>query len=108
VGAFPSYIEGFGFAVLEQLASGIPTVAYDVPGPREMLRHFEANGDVMVKAGDIETFSQKIVDFLGFDALSYARVSQRCLRVAQRFSWSQIARETLDVYCQFLRTKLEE
>ena len=40
VGAFPSYAEGFGFAVLEQLASGIPTVAYDAPGPRSLLRRF--------------------------------------------------------------------
>src|SRR5207253_1659279 len=31
VGAFPSYIEGFGFSVLETLAAGAPTVAYDVP-----------------------------------------------------------------------------
>jgi glycosyltransferase involved in cell wall biosynthesis len=29
-GVFPSYAEGFGLAVLEQLAAGIPTVAYDV------------------------------------------------------------------------------
>ena len=33
VGLFPSYVEGFGLAVLEQLAAGIPTIAYDVPGP---------------------------------------------------------------------------
>ncbi|MDQ6625243.1 MAG: glycosyltransferase family 4 protein, partial [Verrucomicrobiota bacterium] len=37
VGAFPSYVEGFGLAVLEQLASGIPTVAYDAAGPRDIL-----------------------------------------------------------------------
>src|SRR5207247_11307970 len=33
VRAFPSYVEGFGLAVLEQLAAGIPTVVYDTPGP---------------------------------------------------------------------------
>jgi glycosyltransferase involved in cell wall biosynthesis len=34
VGLFPSYIEGFGLSVLEQLACGIPTICYDVPGTR--------------------------------------------------------------------------
>ena len=37
VGAFPSYAEGFGLAVLEQLAAGLPTVAYDTAGPRDLL-----------------------------------------------------------------------
>ena len=34
---FPSYIEGFGLAILEQLAAGLPTVAYDVSGPGQIL-----------------------------------------------------------------------
>ena len=37
VALFPSYVEGFGLAVLEQLAAGLPTIAYDVPGPRQIL-----------------------------------------------------------------------
>ena len=37
-GGFPSYAEGFGLAVVEQLAAGIPTVSYDSPGPAEILR----------------------------------------------------------------------
>jgi glycosyltransferase involved in cell wall biosynthesis len=38
VGAFPSYVEGFGLAVIEQLAAGLPTVAYDTAGPRDILQ----------------------------------------------------------------------
>ncbi|MEO7723243.1 MAG: glycosyltransferase, partial [Chthoniobacterales bacterium] len=37
IAIFPSHIEGFGLAVIEQLAAGLPTIAYDVPGPRQIL-----------------------------------------------------------------------
>ncbi|MFB2877854.1 glycosyltransferase family 4 protein [Floridanema aerugineum] len=100
VGAFPSYIEGFGFAVLEKLACGIPTVAYDVPGPREMLHHFD--NDFMVAPGDIEGFSNQLANLLTLDEATYSQLSQRCIEVAQIFSWSRIAKDTLDVYTKFL------
>ena len=101
VGAFPSYIEGFGFAVLEKLASGLPTVAYNVPGPREMLGNLDSS--LMITAGDIEGFSDRLVQLLKLDEASYTKISQRCREVAQRFSWQKIAQETLDVYFQFLQ-----
>ncbi|XWK85984.1 MAG: glycosyltransferase family 4 protein [Phormidium sp.] len=100
VGAFPSYIEGFGFAVLEKLACGIPTVAYNVPGPREMLRHFDS--DFMVTPGDIQGFSNQLANLLTIDETNYSRLSQQCIEVAQIFSWNRIAKDTLDVYRKFL------
>ena len=43
VAAFPSYLEGFGFAVIEELAAGLPVVAYDVPGPHGILAALSAD-----------------------------------------------------------------
>ncbi|MEC4806238.1 MAG: glycosyltransferase family 4 protein [Jaaginema sp. PMC 1079.18] len=106
VGAFPSYIEGFGFAVLEKLASGIPTVAYDVPGPREMLNLF--NSEMMVKAGDVEAFSQKVIDFLQLNLVEYSLLAEDCFKVSQQFSWAKIARDTLEVYQQYLTLKVRK
>lgn len=100
VGAFPSYIEGFGFAVLEKLACGIPTVAYDVPGPRETLSNFE--GSFLVTQGDTEQFSHRLVELLRYDETAYSQLSEFCIEVAQKFSWDRIASETLGVYSKYL------
>jgi glycosyltransferase involved in cell wall biosynthesis len=100
VGAFPSYIEGFGFAILEKLACGIPTIAYDVPGPRETLGHFDDS--FRVTTGDIQQFSQRLVELLQQEETTYSRLSQHCVEVAQKFSWDRIAKETLAVYSKYL------
>lgn len=96
VGAFPSYIEGFGFAVLEKLASGIPTIAYDVPGPREMIRFLDSS--LLVKVGEAEKFSNKLISLLSLDEFSYSQLSHQCVEVAKKFSWENIAKETLLAY----------
>ncbi len=101
VGAFPSYIEGFGFAVLEKLACGLPTVAYDVPGPREMLHHFERA--FLIEPGNIEQFSNQIVKLLTLEEDSYSQLSQQCVEIAKIFDWQRIARETMDVYSSLLK-----
>jgi glycosyltransferase involved in cell wall biosynthesis len=96
VGAFPSYIEGFPIAVLEQLSSGLPVVAYDVPGSRAMLNCIDTS--LMVPAGDIEQFSQKIIELISLGKTSYTKLSEQCIEVAQKFEWQKIAKETLDTY----------
>ena len=100
VGAFPSYIEGFGFAVLEKLACGLPTVTYDVPGPREMMQHL--NPEWMVPAGDVEKFSDQVVKLLTLSEEKYSSLSNKCLEVAQLFSWNDIATKTIKVYLDIL------
>jgi glycosyltransferase involved in cell wall biosynthesis len=100
VGAFPSYAEGFGLAVLEQLAAGIPTVAYDSPGPRAILR--DALPELLVPIGEVEAFAAKLVHILSCDAAHYAQLSDRSVAAAARFTWSEIAERTADEYRRHL------
>lgn len=100
VGAFPSYTEGFGLAVLEKLSAGLPTVSYDIAGPTEMLGYLGA--DFMATRGDTTELSHRLVKLLELDEQSYVQLSQQCIHVARRFCWSELAPQTIKVYREFL------
>jgi glycosyltransferase involved in cell wall biosynthesis len=96
IGGFPSYVEGFGIAILEQLGAGIPAVAFDVAGPRDMLSR--VSPDLLVPSGDLERFAEALLRLLRLDAAAYRDLSARCRAVAGEFEWSQIASETAQIY----------
>lgn len=100
VGIFPSYIEGFGLAVLEQLAAGIPTVAYDVPGPRQILAPQRA--EFLVPSGSITAMADRAVEILRMNESSYAALSDASRRIAETFRWEKIAADTIDEYAAAL------
>ncbi|MEN3369403.1 MAG: hypothetical protein V7609_1546 [Verrucomicrobiota bacterium] len=96
VAAFPSYVEGFGLAVVEQLAARLPTIAYDAPGPRDILR--ERLPELLVAAGDVARFSDAIVEILQGSFERYQELSDRSAQAALEFSWPAIARDTAQEY----------
>jgi glycosyltransferase involved in cell wall biosynthesis len=100
LGAFPSYVEGFGMAVVEQLAAGLPTVAYDAPGPRDILR--DDLPELLVPPGDVARFSEVIADIFQRGPASYQALSERSAQTALRFSWPTIARDTIAEYRKHL------
>jgi len=96
VGAFPSYIEGFGFAILEKLAAGIPTVAYDIPGPQTMLTPVDPA--LLTPVGNPEAMADQLLELLTLSFEEYQALAHRCQTVAAQFCWQQIAQDTLTAY----------
>jgi glycosyltransferase involved in cell wall biosynthesis len=97
VGAFPSYIEGFPFGIIEKLASGLPTVAYDVPGPRDQLRPIDPT--LLTPEGDAVAMANRLSDLLEPSrAEEYARIAARGREIALGLTWDSIAARTLRLY----------
>lgn len=92
----PSYREGTPTVLLEAAAAGLPLVASDVPGCREVVMD-GANG-FLVPARDASGLARAIVLLLQDDSLR-ARMGQHSRVIACReFAREKIVRETLAVY----------
>jgi glycosyltransferase involved in cell wall biosynthesis len=96
VAGLPSYIEGFPFAVIETLAAGIPTIAYDVPGPRETIGKVDPSA--LVPAGDTAPFADALVRRLSGSRERYVDEASRCQQLGVRYRWTDVAEATLDAY----------
>lgn len=100
VGMFPSHAEGFPFAVLEKLACGVPTVAYDVPGPRETLP--KLGSEWLVPQGDRDALSDQLISALGCQPAVYQRLAARCTEIASEYRWEGVAAQTTSAYAHCL------
>ncbi len=101
VGAFPSYVEGFGLAVIEQLAAGVPVVAYDTAGPRDILS--EQLGRLLVPIGDTDAFAAAVRQALRSTPEEYGALSRASTATVAKYAWPPIASETLGHYRRALR-----
>jgi len=87
----PSEAEGFGLVLIEAMAAGVPVVATDAPGIRDVVRH-EQNG-LLVPVGDPEALAGAIVR-LAEDADLRRRLTEQGLRdVAERYTWEPVMRQ---------------
>ena len=104
VGAFPSYVEGFGLAVIEQLAAGLPTVAYDTPGPRGILER--ELPEMLIPSGDVAAFASALTRLLRLSADEYRDLSARSVSGCRSIYRGAISlRKPLQAYRALLEKK---
>ena len=87
---FPSHEEGWGIAICEAMACGLPVVAYDLPVFREIFKQ----GIITVPLNDIRRFSEEVIDLLEDDGKRFA-LSKKAEVQASKYDWDDVASREL-------------
>jgi glycosyltransferase involved in cell wall biosynthesis len=100
VGIFTSYTEGFCFAVIEQLAAGIPVVAYKVSGVVDVLSQVDSS--LLFEPGDTQSLMTKAKFLLEMGDEEYEVLSRKCIEVSKRYALEALAPKYLQTFENFL------
>ena len=76
----PSFLEGLPTVCLEAMASGVPSVAYDIGGVKEVVKDYETG--FLIKKGDVKSFVDRTIQLL--HSHQYDRMSKLCYERARQ------------------------
>jgi len=88
-----SRTEGFGLAMAESLAAGLPVLVWDIPPLREVFGSCAAVR--LVPVGDIEKASSSAVEFLNLPEEQWQDMSRKAREYSRRFSWEEVGTREL-------------
>lgn len=100
---FPSHSEGFGVAVLEAVAAGLPVVAFDLPVLHETV--VSGTTGVLVPVGDADALADAVAELVADPARARAMGEAGRRRAADRFDLRACADRLGAVYRQSASTR---
>ncbi len=100
---FPSLYEPFGIVALESFAARVPVVVSNTGGFPEVVQH-EKTG-VVTQVNDDYSLAEGILSVLKNPIFAKQLTEKAYLDLQRRFSWPQLAQQTLQVYEQVLKER---
>ena len=91
----PSLWEGLPTVIMESMSQGVPVLATDIPGTREMIE--DGKTGWLVQPQDPPALGKAMIRVLK-DPLERLRVSQEALKMIDRFSIESVASQYQDLY----------
>ena len=98
----PSLNEGMSNSMLEALASGLPLVATDTGGTKELLE--DGQNGFIIKMKDSGDLASKLETLLKDENLR-KKMGEESRKKAQNMSWEKVAGKYTDLYCRIGESK---
>ena len=92
----PSYSEGLPTSVMEAASVGLPIIATDVGGTREIIADYESG--MLVKIKDVEQIERKLRELFASTELRTELGSNARISVNKKFDWDKITDRWIN-YC---------
>jgi glycosyltransferase involved in cell wall biosynthesis len=96
---FPSLFEGWGIAVAEALACGLPVVAYDIPALREVFG--DCRSVFLVPVKSLEGMTAAVLDLLDASENEFSELRHYSQSYSRQFSWEKVAQKDLELLRTF-------
>jgi glycosyltransferase involved in cell wall biosynthesis len=97
----PSYSEGLPTSVMEAASIGLPIIATDVGGTREIITTDEAG--ILVKAGNVAQMSKELTGLCTSAELREKLGGNARILVDKKFSWDKITGEYIKLYASLVK-----
>ena len=93
VAVLPSLYEGFGFSIIEAMASGTPAVGANAGSIPEVM----GNGGILFDPRSVDALTETL-EMVLTDSRLHGQLVQRGFENAAKYSWEKCTEETLKVY----------
>lgn len=94
--AAPAWREGFGLAIVEAMAAGVPVVASDAGGPGEIIEHGESG--LLIRPGDVAGLEDGLRSLLKDPNARRRMTEQARQRAQERYDLERVVTQVEEVY----------